>query len=91
MWCSGGEKGGGSGKNSGVGDDTESIVYKSVGAGGGVVYWSVGGELCRSGWYFGVGWSFRGAGGRGSGTDGGVCCEVDFVVCEWESIFFVLL
>ena len=34
MLCSGGEKGGGSGKNSGVGDDSESFVYKSVGAGG---------------------------------------------------------
>ena len=78
----GGEESGGSGKNSGVGDDGESIVHKSVGAGGSAVYWSVGGELYRSGWYFGVGWSFRGVGGRGSGTGDRVCCEIDFVVCE---------
>ena len=55
------------------------------------MYWSIGGGLCKSGSYSGVGKGFRGGGGRGSGTGGGVFCEAGSVVCEQEGIFFVSL
>ena len=79
----------GSGWNSGVGNGGDSVVYRS---GGGRR--SVGGVLCRSGWYFGIRWDFHGEGGGRSGTYGGVCCEARCeacsVVCEWEGVFAVL-
>ena len=67
----------GSGGNSGVSDGGASGMYRSGGvggsggAGGSVVHGSVGGGLCRSGWYFGIGCGFC---GRWSGAGGGVCC-----------------
>ena len=63
----------GSAGNNGVGDGGERIMYRNSGGGGSVAYWSVGGGLCRSGWYSAFGWGFRGGGSRGSGTGGGVC------------------
>ena len=88
--CLCGSGGGGiDGGNGGNGDSGESIVHRS---GGSVVYRSGGGGLCRSSWYFGVGWGFLGGGGGGCGTgsEGGgqMCCEVSSVVCEWEGVFF---
>ena len=69
----------GSGGNSVVGDGGESGVYRS---GGSVVHRSVGGGLCRSGWYFGGGCGFCGG---GSGTGGGVCYEACSVLLLLEA------
>ena len=78
--------------SSGVGDSGENIeriVCKSGEGGGSIVYRSGGGGLYKSGWYYGVGWSFCGGGGWRSETGGGMCCEGSPVVWKWERIFFV--